>query len=87
MLVYLNQSGFALYPARPANMLCFAGVLLSLYVFMTDTLKALPGGAEAVRTALPRIFNWPLFGVALVLMAAPIFDLVRQRRKLGKNHV
>ena len=81
LLVYLNQSKYAVYPARLANILCFAGVVLSLYVFMTDTLKALPGGAEAVRTALPVFFNWPLFGVALVLMAAPILDLVRQRVK------
>lgn len=79
LLVYLNQSGFALYPARIANIVCFAGVVLSLYIFMTDTIRALPGGAEAVRTVLPIVFNWPLFAVALLLMAAPILDLVRQR--------
>ena len=79
LLVYFNQAGLALYPALLANILCFFGVVLSLYVFMADTIKALPGGVEAVRMALPVIFNWPLFGVALVLMGAPILDLVRQR--------
>jgi hypothetical protein len=56
-------------------------VILSLYVFMTDTLRALPGGAQAVRDTLPVSFNWLLFGVALALMAAPILDLVRQKLK------
>ncbi len=79
MLVYVNQAGYTLYPRRWVNLVCLAGVLLSLYVFMTDTLRALPGGVQAVRDALPVSFNWPMFGAALVLMAAPILDLVRQR--------
>ena len=50
----------------------FAGVALALYVFMTDAIAAAPRGIEAVRTVLPDQFNWPLFCLALLLMAAPV---------------
>ena len=49
----------------------FAGVVLALYVFMADTIAALPRGLKAVCDVLPEKFNWPLFLVALLLMAAP----------------
>ena len=39
---------------------------------MADALHALPNGIQAMRSVLPQAFNWPLFGVALALMAAPI---------------
>lgn len=55
------------------------GAALALYTFMADALRALPQGAEAVRTVLPVTFNWPLFGVALVLMAAPLAPLIVTR--------
>lgn len=48
------------------------GAALALYVFMADALRAAPHGLEAVRTVLPGTFNWPLFLVALALMAAPV---------------
>ena len=52
----------------------FAGVTLALYVFMADALRAAPRGIEAIRTVLPSRFNWPLFGVALLLMSAPVIE-------------
>lgn len=52
------------------------GAALALYVFMADALWAAPYGREAVRTVLPRTFNWPLFLVALAMMAAPVVPLV-----------
>jgi hypothetical protein len=48
------------------------GMLLALGVLMADSLRALPGGGEAVRQVLPTAFNWPLFVMALLLMAAPL---------------
>ncbi len=54
-----------------------AGVALALYVFMTDSIRALPGGARAIRALLPQRFNWPLFIVALALMSAPILQIGR----------
>ena len=53
------------------------GAALALYVFMADSLRAVPLGVEAVRTVLPQTFNWPLFLVALALMAAPIAPMIR----------
>ncbi len=81
LLVYVNQGGYALYPKPAANLLCLVGVVIGLYAFMTDAIQALPGGEVAARNVLPVSFNWPLFGAALVLMAAPILDLIRQRFK------
>jgi hypothetical protein len=50
----------------------WAGILLALWVFMADAIRALPGGSDAVRQVLPVDFNWPVFGAALVLMATPL---------------
>ena len=48
------------------------GVALALYVFMADSIRAVPRGLEVTRTVLPTAFNWPVFVVALMLMAAPV---------------
>jgi hypothetical protein len=48
-----------------------AGIVLALAVFMTDAIRALPGGANAVRLVRPTAFNWPVFAAALLLMAMP----------------
>jgi hypothetical protein len=47
------------------------GIVLALYVFMADAIHALPQGLEATRQVLPTAFNWWLFCLSLVLMAAP----------------
>ena len=61
----------------------FTGMMLALYVFMADTLRVASQGVFVVRKVLPAEFNWPLFLVALALMAAPIaaplFNLRRTR--------
>ena len=48
------------------------GVALALYVFMADSIRAVPHGLEVTRTVLPTAFNWPVFVVALMLMALPV---------------
>ena len=53
-----------------------AGQAIALYLFMADALHALPQGAGAMRAVLPHEFNWPLFVLALALMAAPIAVLL-----------
>ena len=65
-----SGSGSRLWPAAGL------GAALALYVFMADSLRAAPYGLEAVRTVLPRTFNWPMFLVALALMAAPVAAMV-----------
>ena len=57
--------------ARWAGALAFVGIGLALGVFMVDTWRALPHGRDAVLQVLPTTFNWPLFLVALLLMASP----------------
>jgi hypothetical protein len=52
--------------------LACGGVVLALYVFMADTLAAAPHGLAAICRVLPQKFNWPLFGMAWLLMAAPL---------------
>src|SRR6267143_7025642 len=62
------------------------GVALALFTFMADAIRTADQGTEALRNMLPIRFNWPLFGVALALMALPIADVARQelraRRKM-----
>jgi len=64
-----------------AWILNFAGVALALYVFMADSIAASARGLDAVRTVLPDKFNWPMFCVALLLMAAPVVAHGRQLLK------
>jgi len=47
------------------------GGLLALYVFMADSLAALVQGRTDWATLRPGPFQWPLFLVALALMALP----------------
>ena len=64
----------------------FMGVALALYVFMADAIRVSGGGVDALRNLLPIYFNWPLFLVALALMAAPVVKLASQlwvRRETG----
>lgn len=82
LLVFLNRDRYARMPTPAAGLVCVGGVFLSLYVFMQDALQNLSGGREAVANTLPSYFNWPLFCLALLLLAAPIFDLIRKVWKL-----
>ena len=56
----------------------FVGGILALYVFMADSLRVAGNGLESIRTMLPAHFNWPLFLVALALMAAPLVQELKQ---------
>ena len=51
------------------------GIVLALYVFMSDAIQSLPLGQEATRQVLPTSFKWPLFWLSLALMAAPVVAL------------
>jgi len=54
------------------------GTGLALYAFMADTLRVANQGVEVLRNVLPAQFNWPLFTIALLLMAAPVFQACQQ---------
>ena len=51
---------------------CFIGDVLTLFVFMTDTLHVADLGVPVIRKVLPTHFNWPLFLIALTLMSLPV---------------
>jgi hypothetical protein len=68
-----------LTPARVATAL--AGALLALYVFMADALHAWLRGDPRWATLRPAPFRWPLFLVALALMAVPSLWTVWPRRR------
>jgi hypothetical protein len=65
--------------------LTWIGIALALYVFMADSLRAVHQGLD-VRSVLPTTFNWPVFLVALTLMAAPVAQIgwrLGSRRQLA----
>lgn len=78
LAAYAEQRGDRAWPHRLAWGLNAAGVGLALFCFMNSALQALPGGGVAVRRVLPAPFPWPLFCLALVLLAAPVADLGSQ---------
>jgi hypothetical protein len=61
------------------------GAALALYVFMADSLRIVHEGIDATRTVLPTAFNWPLFVVALAMMAAPVADLAWRTRPMNRR--
>ena len=66
-----TQSGDDATDPRWAWALGWAGIVLALALFTIDAWRALPDGRHAVRQVLPSTFNWPLFWVALLLIASP----------------
>ena len=56
---------------RWASVSALTGIALALGIFMIDAWRALPDGRDAILRVLPTTFNWPLFGLALLLMALP----------------
>ena len=71
----LDHRPDARWPRRWSWGLGWTGALLALYVFMADSLRAVSGGMEAILHVMPTRFNWPLFTVALALLAAPVLDM------------
>jgi hypothetical protein len=66
------------WPGRKAFWAAALGVVLALYVFMADAIQVvLSGGSTAqLQELLPQWFNWPLFLVALALIAWPVAEVV-----------
>jgi len=65
----------------------WTGIALALGVFMIDAWRALPEGRDAVLRVLPTSFNWPLFWLALLLMASPALRLACSTRVLFSRRV
>jgi hypothetical protein len=74
-----------LWPSRRAWIYNWCGNVLALIIFMSDALRVVNDGIDAIRNVLPAWFNWPLFIIALALIAAPIIDMIRQIWKTRKK--
>ena len=61
------------------------GAALALFTFMADAIRTADQGTDALRNMLPVRFNWPLFGVALALMALPVADVARQELRARRK--
>lgn len=69
------------WPSLFAWLLCIAGTLIALYVFMADAIHSPNWDAETLNNILPVSFKWPLFIAALVLMAAPVVEMAWWQKK------
>jgi hypothetical protein len=84
MMSQFEGEHHSLWPGRWSWRLSLAGSLVALYVFMADAIWVAGEGYAVIQTVRPTWFNWPLFGVALALMAAPITDMWWQRRSRSR---
>ncbi len=68
--------------SRAARASSAIGIALALYVFMADAVRVVHEGLDATTRVLPTSFNWPLFAMAITLMAVPValFGSQRDRR-------
>lgn len=76
----VTQNDALEFPGWRICALNFLGGVTALYVFMADALQVLLIGGSH-RRMLPVSFEWPLFVVALFLMALPVLAIARQTRK------
>jgi len=82
LAVQVEGRSQVVWPAPWSIIAGSAGILLALYAFLRDALLTVKGGEKALREMLPVAFAWPLFAVALVLMATPVFTVARQLRSM-----
>jgi len=71
LAVVRAEHGQALIVTRGQAGAMLLGSLLALYVFMSDALHALLIGRSDWNSIRPSSFDWPLFLMALALMALP----------------
>jgi hypothetical protein len=73
------------WPGKLSISLNLLGAGICLYVFMSDAIRFLPQGIEAMRQFLPVKFNWGLFLLGWVLMAIPVIELIIRFVKPSKK--
>jgi hypothetical protein len=77
----ITSDGHPAVPLRGlAWLLNLLGITLALYTFMADAIGVAGQGVDVLRNLLPKQFNWQLFGLALLLMTAPVIHVWRRRR-------
>ncbi len=81
LVARFDSSARPFWPKPRSLALNFCGGALALYVFMADAICAFGQGIQALKDILPVSFNWPLFVVALGLMAVPVVELAARARR------
>jgi hypothetical protein len=84
LITQFEREGNPLWPARRAALLSLLGVGMALAIFMQDSLRTVGKGEDALRAMLPQHFPWPLFLLAILLMALPAGDMFLQ---LWRNRI
>jgi hypothetical protein len=79
-LVTQSTDPESVYASSRWWLVSWSGIVLALYAFMADSLHTVHQGLEVTRTVLPTAFNWPVFVVALTLMAAPVAQIAWRLR-------
>ncbi len=84
-----DSQEWPLWPGRAAMGAAALGGTLALYVFMADAIHLIASGGHArlLRDLLPEWFNWPLFLVALALIAMPVAEVIWRLRKLNTRRL
>jgi len=85
LVTQFDRGAHPIWPTRRAWICNLSGTALALIVFMSDAIRAIDGGIETIRNVLPLWFNWPIFTIALVLMAAPVIEVGKQIRRGQKR--
>lgn len=75
------------WPRRWHGLAATVGIALALYVFMADAIQVAGNGEQALRAMLPVSFQWPLFLVALGLMAVPVCAMAGQVRVAHRSRL
>lgn len=75
LMTNLDGTASLFTPSRVSWVLCAAGLITALYVFMATAIHDLLGDSRGIHNILPTQFNWPVFGVALLMLSAPIIEI------------
>ena len=79
-LIRTNSREPGSYPGVLSWGIHLLGILLALYVFMAESIRAFLAGLPTNNYRPPPQFDWPIFVLSLVLIASPIFKMLWQSR-------
>lgn len=74
LMIDLDGVAIRFTPSRISWVICAAGMITALYVFMATPINDLLGDSRGIHNILPTQFNWPVFDLALMMLSAPIID-------------
>ncbi len=85
LMTHLDGTASLFTPSRISWVICAAGLMTALYVFMAISIHDLLGESRGIHNILPTQFNWPVFAAALLMLSAPIIEIAILFLKRGGN--